>query len=577
MKLVLLTMKGEKEVKMAKRVKSFVAIFLSLTMIMMMGAAVFAATPPSTADRSTITVTNVEGEGVTVTAYRIAEPEYNSNGLTGYKVIDELTGQTTPLTIADLENPTEAEISAIANYFVGKTEGRIALNNTTADPTTYSAEVGAGMYVALVTGSNTRVYNPMVLSAGYTDANDKDSLGTGSVDATSKFAGNAYAKSKEITVGKKILSDSTTKADGNTAGYGSTVNFEIESTIPSYSDSYTHVTFFVEDTLSAGLTMPAAKDIAVYLGGTNDSNKVVSGDDTYSVSISGQKMTVTFAENFIKTKTNQLKQVYVRYSATVNEKAAVNYDPNTNTATVNYTNKPKLDADGVKNPNNQGKTTDKTNTYTFGIDANLGGNDASGKPNGPTSEVKKEKVITEEGGQTLDTPKNVPAADAEFTLYSDKDCTTPVTIVDAAGKVKTNGTAVSDANGALTMKGLAPGTYYLKETKAPQGYMLEAGEHKVVISAKLTDKGLLDTYTITIDDKVTNTYKATFDNDGNMTVGLDPNVDPNGGTLTIVNNKIPALPSTGGIGTYILYLIGTIIMIVGAVMFIKKRKAAASK
>ena len=67
---------------------------------------------------------------------------------------------------------------------------------------------------------------------------------------------------------------------------------------------------------------------------------------------------------------------------------------------------------------------------------------------------------------------------AEFTVYSDKDCRIPITVADFAEGTSKQYPAVfvSDANGMVTIAGILPGTYYMRETKAPSGYAL-ADEH----------------------------------------------------------------------------------------------------
>lgn len=70
------------------------------------------------------------------------------------------------------------------------------------------------------------------------------------------------------------------------------------------------------------------------------------------------------------------------------------------------------------------------------------------------------------------TNKKITASGAEFTLYTDADCTT----------LATNGSATSSTDGVGILKGLKAGTYYLKQTKAPKGYNLNASVITVVIS-----------------------------------------------------------------------------------------------
>ena len=89
-----------------------------------------------------------------------------------------------------------------------------------------------------------------------------------------------------------------------------------------------------------------------------------------------------------------------------------------------------------------------------------------------------------------------------------------------------------------------------------------------VIAATYNEDGTLNTYTITIDGKNTSTYTATYDKEGKVTTIATTT------TVTeIKNTKLSALPSTGGIGTTIFYVVGAILMVGAAVLLITKRRA----
>lgn len=168
---------------------------------------------------------------------------------------------------------------------------------------------------------------------------------------------------------------------------------------------------------------------------------------------------------------------------------------------------------------NHKTTNSKTTTYTFGI-----------------------PVFKYTGTDT-------PLSGAKFKLYTDKKCETEV-------NVKSNGTdyfvgstddkknvMTSPQSGEFTIKGLKAGTYYLKEFEAPKGYNLLAKAIKVVIA----DNGQVQ---VEKNGAVTNVKRVEVQN--------------NSGTL---------LPSTGGAGTTMIYLVGALLVLGSGVVLASKRKS----
>ena len=112
-------------------------------------------------------------------------------------------------------------------------------------------------------------------------------------------------------------------------------------------------------------------------------------------------------------------------------------------------------------------------------------------------------------------------------------------------------TLVSDAEGKIAVEGLDADTYYLEETKAPGGYNKLAGPVKVEISHTVTDEAAHMTHTLKQD--TTNVEK-----------------------VEIENKSGTELPSTGGIGTTIFYVLGSILVIGAVVLLITKKRMSAA-
>lgn len=549
-----------------KKLKRILAVLMTMAMVlgMTVTASAEAGVTPSEKDKQTASVQNVE-KGATVTAYRIIEPEYD-NGFKGYAVVSDVADYLTGVDMAtsDEDNPakpkqspTAEQIQAVARAISNGdvTVSKIATllpADPDADVTTYSAELEAGYWVVIIGSTGETIYNPMLLGVYYTKADGTAiQMNGGVIDATTSwnlYGDTGYAKSNKPTIDKKIVDatgkpvESTTD-EGNTnngadVAAGDTVYFEVDTIIPAYSDSFETVEYKISDKLSAGLK--SNRDVAVTVEGAVMPEDVEEPYTPYTITYTDdQNMEIVFDSAYALA--NAGKTVKVIYSATLQENAGQNFDKNSNTAKLTYTN----------DPSDSSKTTeieDKTYTYTFEIDGNLNGQGSE-----TTEELKKvdaDKWEPINGTKTYKTP----LAGAEFDLKN------------AAGEVV--GHAISDNNGRISFKGLDAGSYTLVETKAPDGYSINKEEIPVVISATYNEDGTLASYTITIADDVTSTYNATYEADDVEIKKTTEN------TYNFLNTKLANLPSTGGIGTYIFTIAGIIIMAAAAgFFFVSRRKA----
>lgn len=136
-------------------------------------------------------------------------------------------------------------------------------------------------------------------------------------------------------------------------------------------------------------------------------------------------------------------------------------------------------------------------------------------------------------------------ADAQFKLYNDKACKDEVKLTKADDHTyrvdpKGNATMESPIDGKFNVNGLKAGTYYLKEMAAPKGYNKLAKP----ITVTIDNEGK-----ITADDKIT----------------TEVGVENKSGTL---------LPSTGGMGTTLIYLAGIVLVVLSGYVLISKRRAS---
>ena len=482
-----------------KRMKKLIATLLAAVMIMGMSVTALAdeVHKPTNADKVPATVENVEPKA-TVTAYRIVEPTYDTaKGFTGYKAAAGVT-------LKDIYNPSSDEVTGIAankELLATLTKEELKAPEGATELTTYSAQLGAGYWVVVVTGSEfQKIYNPMLIGVYYrTDGTGQNNTlqdSVSSVNAGGKWdlaTTPAYAKSEEPGI-TKTITGSTGKdtSDGNDHGndvaVGDTVNFQIETQIPSYSKSYTDVTVDITDELSKGLALADPVNLVVKVGGTTNDKVVTADADTYTYTPdTDQKgFTISFASKYALDHSGE--KVYVTYDAVVGQGVGYDFDANTNTATLIYTNDPH-----DKNHTNEKK--DKTYTYTFAIDTKLFG-ESGEQWNYLTEELLKTQEIRETvNGEVVITKKALEGA--KFTLTR------------ADGKVYEG---ESDANGYIAFTGLDAGTYELTEVEAPKGFSLNDAKIPVVISAEYNNdegplKGTLKSYTITVNGNKTSGEK----------------------------------------------------------------------
>lgn len=524
-----------------KMMKKVLALVMAMAMVLGMAVTTFAATTPTADDKETATVNNVESDA-TVTAYQIVKANYDTNGFTGYSAVEGVT-------IADATKPTSSEVTAIATEIMNKT---LSLKSVIMDEGTetngyasYTADLNAGYWIVLVKGTDlVEVYNPMLIGVYYNVSGSDDSMATGPVDANSNWTlvtEDAYAKSTKPTIEKTV---GTVDDPQHDVAIGDTVNFTINTAIPSYSDQYETVKVVISDTLSTGLTL------------NSDSIRITVGGEEYtpdSALITGTNgFTLTFPSDYALEHDGQ--DVVITYTAEVNTDAGINFDANTNTAQLEYSNNPE-------DSNDTQKTEDKTYTYTFGIDADLYA--SSSTLNQETSEIVK----VDEDGNVISTVTEISTTPGENVTEVLNGATFTLTNNDT----KKVHTATTDIKGKMSFEGLDAGEYTLVETVAPDGFTLDTTEHSVEISAKYDSDGKLLEYKITIDGEATSTYTATYNGE------TITNIVDGGVTTQIKNTKLSSLPSTGGIGTTIFTIGGCAIMIAAASLFFVSRRKSESK
>lgn len=311
-------------------------------------------------------------------------------------------------------------------------------------------------------------------------------------------------------VKKEVQEDSKTEqADG---GWGNENTAEIGDTV-KFKTTITAKkgaeSYVLHDVMSAGLTLDPGSIVAAGLTKGQDEQ---SGD--YHVVTTGLSDGCTFEVVFHQSYLDKITtdtDIVVTYSAVVNENAVVYDGANTNRTKLTF------------GEDNRGETTwDETKTYTFKVDV----------------------VKTDSVNKVLD--------GAQFKLYDAKTGGNKIALVqvnqgvDGAYRLAEDGETgveyITTVNGQLEIKGFDANTnYYLEETKAPDGYNKLA--ERVEIAVKEAN----------LEANVTNdTWQS--------------------GGVHIVNNTGSLIPSTGGMGTTVLYMAGGILVIAAGALLIFRRR-----
>ena len=153
---------------MKKYFKKISALLMAAIMVLTMCATVFAAAV-SDKNTATITITGLNtDETPTVRLYKVVKGNYSEQGFLG--TYTNANG----VAITDLNNPTEAEINAIAQGIAAGTISSYAdgtsveeVTATVNGDTATATATGAGVYIALITGATKTVYNPLYIGVSY--------------------------------------------------------------------------------------------------------------------------------------------------------------------------------------------------------------------------------------------------------------------------------------------------------------------------------------------------------------------------------------------------------------------------
>lgn len=348
---------------------------------------------------------------------------------------------------------------------------------------------------------------------GKATATDLD-LGYYFVASTSGALCNLTTTNPDVTIHDKNDMPFEKEVDKTNVDVGQTVKFTITGKVPDYT-GFTKYTYKITDKMTDGLTFN--NDVKVMVGSEDKTN-----DCTIAYDATNAPQTFTVSIPVLTKEYTFGAKIEVTYTATVNENAIAVIS--TNQAKLTYSNDPTTGA-------TKDSQIEEQKVYTSKIVIDKYEKGATG-----TKLEGAEFVLCRQAPRDEAQYATVQNA-IQIQYYKWDETTKTVSWVDDiadATKVTT------DAHGAASFDGLANGDYRLVETKAPAGY------NQMTTGQKVEVKGGTTVADLSVTAKVEN----------------------QAGTL---------LPSTGGVGTTVFYVLGAVLVLGAVVLLVTKKRMSRNE
>lgn len=607
--------KGNKRMKNMRRIAS---LLLALALVFSLAIS---------ASAGTITITGSETAptaGHTYKVYQIFTGDLSNGTLSNIKYGENYYPDSGKK--GDLVPDTELEAIKDARAFAEDLVSKNKLKGTAV-----ATLSGDNMTATVVDGYY------LIVDEGGENVADGDSLSAYIVQVVGTV--NVTPKSETIVPDKRISSDDyadnyngddSVTSDGKTSngGVGTKVNYELTVKVPAKAENYTYYYCVLNDTLSEGLTFN--DDVVVKVSGQEAALVKDTDYKLYTGDAAGDK---TFQVAMLKAKSLAGKTITVTYSATINEKAVIGTAGNANTYDVDYSNNPEYKYD---DNNNNGKPDDAentpigntpdqtTHTYVTGVKlkkVDEKGNVLTGAQFEITGDSVKfvltstETFVVDENGEywkltndtyTTEEPratvKYVEKTDGDRSsgYVKDNDTYREATTDELEGdvqlytKLESNASSYDNtetkykktitydikgdetdemaiayvgADGVVYFNGLGEGVYTIKETVTPAGY------------------NTIDNITLTIDWTAPTNYPTSTDCTWSATAQIGENGASKNLTLNsegvfeieVENRSGSTLPSTGGVGTTMFYVIGSVLVLAAVVLLVTKKRMGTAE
>lgn len=578
----------------SKTIKGLVAWILTFIVVFSTAIPTFATTNSGTGnlvkltENSTTTISvgttgNEANKNDTIGLYQVIKTTFDeeTNALTheftekfnAFKNANDANDAYNEITVDDYMKYSEEQLKAVLGDFAAYVKANS--NSVEADKTANTGDTGIatfnevelGQYIAVGLGSSTgaKIYQ------------------TVSVEVQPVVEDGEYKLYAEYTVNMKtseppIEKEVTVPSGDDSVSIGDKVTYTVTVGVPTYPAGATNKTFYMGDKMSDGLTFDEAS-LKVYTDEEGE-NQLNSGAYTINTNPTAN---ATFYVDFDYDKVVEAgaTTLYIVYDAYINENAQVGEVGITNEAKLYYTSNP-FDGTtwepGHTGEDANGEASDTETLYTYGL------------------AIKKYETGNE---------SNV-LANATFEVYKASDVTGEGTDAAVNSGAKPIATITTDSTGYIALNGLAKGTYYLKETKAPSGYNLLATLVKVELINPTSAITTTNNYKYTsnkaeammdvqaqriVDNKVeyawlqngsTDVTWAESKPDGDYVeaylLSTETTVSNSGDGVAayeianVENSTGAQLPSTGGTGRAMFYVAGPILMVGAGVIFVTRKR-----
>ncbi len=333
--------------------------------------------------------------------------------------------------------------------------------------------------------------------------------------------------------------DLSKTADSDNVSIGDTVTYTVRFKTSNYygagEDAKEIVFYNIEDTLPDFLSDVKVTSIIV----DNDGNDTTTDDRAdVTAQFADKKIVIDwYDEDNSKFLHDNGATVTITYTAKVTDNAAIDGTGNTNKVTVTWTTKNGTEP-------GPGELKQEETIYTYAIALKKVNNKGTALP-----------------GAVFEFPfyvQTTPDANGAY-IYAG---TTP-------GEGLTNQITTPDS-GVIVVKGVKSGTYEIKEVTAPAGY----NKLTAPVTVKAVQTGSTSTHTIVYLDENGNITNTETD----KTTKVNVDIDNIAATAVVVVNKAGTeLPSTGGMGTTIFYVLGAVLVVGAGVLLVTKKRMSQSE
>lgn len=496
-----------------KHARKLASLLLALVMVFALATTAFAQDVTVTGGTGSITISNA-AKGETYTIYKLFDATVNADGSS-----IAYTG-TIP--------------ASLSTYFTADANGYISATEAAK----YGENMSDGLRTALKTWAETATSTSHAVSDG----------------SALKFNGLAYGYYVVTTTqGDQVISVDSTKPDvtivdknsstpkdlsktasskdvsiGDTVTY--TVSFKTSNYYGAGTEAKEIVSYTIEDTLPEFLSNVTVTSIIV----DNDGDKTTTNDQkTVTAPFTNKKIVIDwYDEDTSKFLYNNGATVTITYTAVVTEKAAIDGTGNTNKVTVTWTTK-----DGE--PPVPGKLEQEETIYTYAIAL---------------------KKVSDNG-------RNLPGAVFQFQFYVESTPDTDGAYIYAgttAGTGLTNQITTPDS-GVIVVKGVKSGSYEITEVTAPAGY----NKLTAPVTVEAVKTGNTSTHATVYLDENGNIANTETDRKTEVKVDIEKIAAK---PVVVVNKAGTELPSTGGMGTTVFYVLGAVLVLGAVVLLVTKKR-----